>query len=128
MSRISSEEGFTLLEVIVAVAIMAAAMGVLYPIFAATPGRVRASQERNLAVSELQSQMEKVLVTKNWQDLPSEGTFNGWEWRLTGDVFVHASDEPTSADFLFRLRGSISNENARFGPPIEFERVVVRNN
>lgn len=126
MTKKNAEDGFTLLEVVVAVAITASALAVLYPIFAASPGRLQVTEDRILAAQFLSSELDLVLTTQVWQDLPKEGEFRSWSWSIAGETYVHSSDGDTASDFLYLVTAQITPNNRRMGGAIVFKRMVVR--
>lgn len=123
-----NDSGFTLLEVVVSVAILAMALGVLFPIFGASPGRLDVAHQRALAAADLAAKIEEQILLEDWQALPRQGEFGAWRWSLEGLVESHTSDSDTQQEFLFKLIGETVPANAAYGTPIRFERIVVRKN
>ena len=128
MSELVKDEGFTLLEVVTAVAILSMGLAVLYPIFGASPGRLQAAEKRGLAVEVLHSEMENLLLLEDWSSLPKQGEFDGWNWVIEGEVYSHVSDSETQAEFLFSLTGTIEHASPRYGDDIVLKRMIVRRN
>lgn len=84
-----AEEGFTLLETVLAVAILAMAFGAIYPIYATSVPKVTATQHRRHVVELAESKLEEVILMANWQGLPQgeeaaiwQDVGNGWQWKL----------------------------------------------
>ncbi|MCJ9430038.1 type II secretion system protein [Kordiimonas marina] len=79
----SGEAGFTLLEVVIATAIMALAFGTLYPIFASIPSHLARSQDREAIVAYGESVMQQQILLHNWSALPASGTEGEWQWEAS---------------------------------------------
>lgn len=126
MRNMGCDKGFTLLEVVIAVAILAVALGAIYPIYASTPGRLSRAESRALAANILETEIHDLILREDWASLPRAGDFEDWAWTLEGANHPHPSDTGTSADFLFKITGTIEPAISRLGAPIVFERIVVR--
>lgn len=124
--RSPSEHGFTLLEVVLSVAILALGAMAIFPIFATSPGRLEVAADRAMAAEELKAKMENQLLTKEWATLPQNGEFGGWSWQIEGTDYAHESDSATQSEFLYQLTGTISHAEVRYGPDIVFDRIIVR--
>ena len=89
MPHIRDEDGFTLLEVLIASAIMALSMAALFPIFAAIPARVKAIHEQMDAAAISQALMNEQALLRNISHLPAsydgaiEHAYNSvWTWKM----------------------------------------------
>jgi general secretion pathway protein I len=77
------ESGFTLLEVLVALAILAISLGVLIPVFAGTLDREAALADQKTAAMLAQSKLDTVGSEIPLADGVSDGTFsNGFSWHI----------------------------------------------
>ena len=83
----SDERGFTLLEVVIAIAILAAAVGALYPVFALVPNRLAGSIQQEQGLAKAEALMSEHLVLKNWGAFPIAGEEGDWKWTLTKAPF-----------------------------------------
>ncbi len=89
------QDGFTLLELLVAVAILAIAMGALLSGFATYAAQAGYLRERTVATWVAHNRLTEVLLEQGW---PATGSREGetemagvdWKWRLT----VRATDDP----------------------------------
>jgi len=78
-----SEAGFTLLEVLVAFAILAISLGVLIPVFSGTLGRQAALADQKTATMLAQSKLDTVGSEIPLTDGASDGAFsNGFTWHV----------------------------------------------
>ena len=123
-----SDKGFTLLEVVVAVMVLALALGAIYPMYASTPGRLKQAESRALAARVLESEITNQLLLEDWEALPKSGDHDQWQWTLEGTTYAHPSDSQYPDDYLYKVTGTITPTNSRLGAPIVFERIVVRRN
>jgi len=77
------QAGFTLLEVLVALAILAISLGVLIPVFSGTLDRQAALADQKTAAMLAQSKLDTVGNEILLTDGASEGTFsNGFTWHV----------------------------------------------
>jgi len=121
MTKTSEDCGFTLLEVVVAIAILAIAFGSLFPIFGSGLGRIKSSDERFFAVALAESKLRELLVIKNWNDLPQSGEEADWQWMLT-----RTPDSVEKAGPLL-LQVEVAHKTNRWVKPIIFNRTVWDN-
>lgn len=93
MMQVRSDEGFTLLEVLVATAILAMAFGAIFPIFGSMPGRLQAIEHRAALVAFTTEKLEEELIRRDWVGMPFEREEDGWRWSVDG---VPTEDADTS--------------------------------
>lgn len=95
MKRLHTARGFTLLELLVAVAILAIAMGALLAGFARYADQAGHLRERSIATWVAHNRLTEVELAPPW---PATGSSNGetemagteWRWRLE----VKSTDDP----------------------------------
>ncbi len=105
--RGSPEAGFTLLEVLVALAIVALALGALIKTGAQGTAAVSALRERTLAAWVAENRLTEALLLADWPDTGSDQGVTdmagiAWRWRLTVS--------PTADADLRRLEVTVSTE------------------
>lgn len=85
----TSDDGFTLLEVVLAVALLAFAAAIVFPIFGQAPHRILAISERQQAQQLGNSLFDELVAVGNWQAMPNSAAAaewiaiagTEWEWR-----------------------------------------------
>jgi general secretion pathway protein I len=78
-----SEEGFTLIEVVVALAILGITLTVIIELFAGGLRLARTSKEYTKAVSYAHTKMEDIVSQQNIEEGVSEGEFDDiYHWRV----------------------------------------------
>ena len=82
--KVGSEDGFTLLEVLVSIAILALAFGALFPIFVDGKSRSKETAVQQSASSVAIDVLNEAIIADYWQDMPRSGEHSGWTWTLTG--------------------------------------------
>ncbi len=82
MTARSSENGFTLVEVLVAITIIGAALGVTSQVITNGAQQTRAVEERRLAILVAQSQLAAVGAARNSRFGESRGSTDGVRWRI----------------------------------------------
>lgn len=123
-----SDSGFTLLEMVVAIAIFAFAMAVLYPAFGTSAIRTEGARERAFGVALAQEKLHDVLVTEGWASLPTSGTSHGWTWEVSGEVYAHDSDADDATGYLFKVTATSIPSGGIAGVPVVLNRVIYRRN
>lgn len=126
MSRLADDKGFSLLEVVVSVAIFSAAIAVLFPVFSSGMQRTDATDGRALGLAIARSLMEEQLAVEDWGALPKTGETGGWAWRVDGATYSHDTDSPEDADYLYRVSVEMTPPSVRYGTAFALERIVVR--
>ena len=130
MKDIFDDRGFTLLEVLVAVMILSAAMAVLFPIIGASPGKnyVSAQHASGLAIAE--NKLREQLALQSWSDLDGGATLEGdideWHWELTGREYDALELDSASGGQLFELQISLTHSRGQLVKPLSFRRVIWR--
>ena len=83
LPRAGREKGFTLLEVLVALAILGIVLGALLPVFTGAIGRQKSLAEMRSAIALAESGLASVGTELPLNDGVTEGAFsNGFGWRL----------------------------------------------
>ena len=124
MNFLKQEEGFTLLETLVAFAIMVIALAVFYPVFSSTYTRIHQSDERAYAVEFALSKLNEEFILEDWEAFPKEGEDDLWEWEINLDDFEHSSDGDSARGTLRRLNIEMTPKESTLGRAIVFERIV----
>lgn len=105
MTSLRDESGFTLLEVVLAVALLAFAASIVFPIFGQAPGRINAIKERQQAGLIAQSSLVELMERGGWSDLPQSDVAavwqnvsedGKWQWRAY-EVVVEGEDVSSSS-------------------------------
>jgi general secretion pathway protein I len=86
MSR-RRQRGFTLIEVVVAFAILALSLGVLYESFGGSLQRSAAARQRELAALRAESLLAEFRGSGGLLPQPRRGTEAGYEWRITSKPY-----------------------------------------
>lgn len=88
MNKRSAEQGFTLIEVLVALTILSISMAVLLNIFSDSLSRIRENESRTVAGSLAQSLLAEVGVSQPLHEGDEGGTFaNGYRWRVRAERY-----------------------------------------
>ncbi|WP_417452076.1 type II secretion system protein [Kordiimonas sp.] len=130
MKDLTKEEGFTLLEVVVALSVFAGAMAVLFPIFGALPQRSFVSEQRAIGFEISQALLEEQLAKKDWTALDSSSAIVGeegaWKWEITAERYIGAPESEEDSGTFFELSVSASYLGEREIPPVLLKRIVWR--
>jgi len=124
MMKLDHDEGFTLLEVVIALAIFSLALGVLYPIFSSTHGRLAEANARAIGVSLVSSVLEEQRLLSDWGNFPKEGSANGWDWSASVEAFPHETDSEIAPGSLLKLQVTAAHTKGLWGTPVVFHRIV----
>lgn len=116
------DDGFTLLEVVVAVAILAIALGALFPIFGAGLGRVKYSNQRADAVALAETKLLEVLAIGRWDELPKSGEDGVFQWAISRiPVFPEGVEGPITIQVV------LVEKNNEWYKPVTFNRIIWGN-
>ncbi len=124
--KLADDKGFSLLEVVVALAIFSATVGILYPMFGVASLRVDATGQRAYGAAIAVSKMEEQLVLADWQALPKQGVVNDWNWEIEGSKYDHDTDRADDEDFLYKIVVTVTPANRRIGAPVRLQRIIYR--
>jgi len=124
MIKLEQDQGFTLLEVVISLAIFSLAIGALYPIFSSTHGRLVEANARAIGISLVSSILEEQLLLADWKNFPKEGSRNGWDWNASVEAFPHETDTEIAAGSLLKLVVAAETSAGRRDAPVVFHRIV----
>lgn len=79
-----NDEGFSLLEVIVATLVLSLTFGVVLPIMGEAPGRLVESRDLASAMRVASTVMERSILLADYDVLPRTGEQGDWSWELDG--------------------------------------------
>ena len=85
MNPVFRDDGFTLLEVVISVALLAMALGAIFPMFMDAPHRIGVAQQKRIAVAAASSILEERALMRDWINIPSSEGAAIWQ-RLNGGV------------------------------------------
>jgi type II secretion system protein I len=103
------EDGFTLVELLVSLAILAVALGVLFSAISSSLDRTRKERDDALAASLVQSLLARTGTDRPLRAGEDGGTYsNGMEWRLAIAPFGNADDSKAWNLRAFRVRATVS--------------------
>jgi len=108
-SNANKSSGFSLLEVLVAMAIAALSLGIIMNLFAGSSRASMLNQNYQLALQLAESQLEAVTATP-LQNLPSDqGKFDQYRWRSTVTPYQSAQPETIKSPFmLYQIQVEVS--------------------
>lgn len=93
MNRRYLEQGFTLIEVLVALTILSISMAVLLGVFSDSLSRMRANETRTIAASLAKSLLAEAGVSRPLDIGDETGTFaNGYRWRVHVEPYGSDAD------------------------------------
>lgn len=90
MMMLRQDDGFTLLEVTVAMLILALSLSALLPILGSAPARLVEAKRAAYAFQLASSQLEHYTLREDWEAFPVSGELDEWEWELTAQVVDEA--------------------------------------
>jgi general secretion pathway protein I len=109
MSEQSRESGFTLIEIIVALAILAVALGVLLHVISDSLDHARQNRDGMAAAALAQSLLARAGPEWPLQDGERSGTYsNGFHWRLQMARYGKIADRDAWAAQAFKVRATIT--------------------
>lgn len=102
------EQGFTLLEVVVALTILAISLGVLFPIFSSHLGYAKEIGEESKAVLLAQSLIEQAGISQPLRQGLSSGAFDDdYRWSLDVQPYGSVEDQRARPIDAFEISASI---------------------
>jgi general secretion pathway protein I len=108
MNRPNRESGFTLIEVIVALAILAVALGVLFHVISDALDRARENRNEMAATSLAQSLLARTGSEWPLQEGEHSGSYsNGFRWRLQVTHYGSAPDRDAWGAQGFAVKATI---------------------
>jgi len=117
------EEGFTLLEVLVATAIMALAFGALFPIFSTSYERVAAIGARQEAMEVAFTALDIAMIEQDWLNLLKSGEEGNWNWKV--ESTSPTAEQLNSANgFTLVLTAVVSHKTHQRLPEVKLTKVV----
>ena len=99
--RRAGSAGFTLLEVLVALAVLAIALVVVMQVFSANLRNLSVSEQHVYAVSRAETIMREVVDDESFPDVPSGGTTDdGYRYSVSMAKVLEERTRPVPADLL----------------------------
>jgi general secretion pathway protein I len=81
--RVRNKDGFTLIEILVSIAILGIGLGMLLELFSGGLKSARVSEEYTKAVCFGKGKMEEMLTTRDFSEGVTEGTFDDqFSWKI----------------------------------------------
>jgi prepilin-type N-terminal cleavage/methylation domain-containing protein len=109
MNRGAREEGFTLVELLVSLAILAVALGVLFGAISDALDRTRKDRDDALAGSLAQSLLARAGIERSLRAEDLNGTYaNGMRWRLSIAPYGSTDDAKAWPVAAFVVRATVS--------------------
>ena len=108
-SRRNSESGFTLVELLVSLAILAVALGVLFTAISGALDRARESRDEMVATSLVQSLLARAGTERSLESGTTGGTYtNGFRWQLRVSPYGDDDDRKAWQAAAFVVEASVS--------------------
>ncbi len=118
-----SERGFTLVELLVSLAILAVALGVLFTAISSSLDRTRESRNAMVATSLAQSLLARAGTEHALQSGTTEGTYtNGFGWRVRISPYGNVDDRKAWQASAYVVEASVS---WRHGSKIRVRRLTT---
>jgi general secretion pathway protein I len=109
MNKRPSERGFTLVELLVALAILGVALGVLFTAISASLDRTRESRNEMIATSLVQSLLARAGTERTLASGTTSGTYtNGFRWRLRVRPYGDDDDRKAWSADAYVVEASVS--------------------
>lgn len=109
MSKLHSQRGFTLVELLVSLAILAVALGVLFTSISGALDRARESKNEMVATSLVQSLIARAGTERTLQDGTTSGAYtNGFAWRLRVSPYGDDDDRKAWQVAAYVVEASVS--------------------
>lgn len=75
--------GFTLLEVVIATAVLSLTLVAVLPMFGEVPARLKQTATASQALQIANSRLNLVILESDWNNLPLSGTVGSFRWSVT---------------------------------------------
>jgi len=111
LSPSSNEEGFGLVEAVIALAIIASVLGITFQTIAHAQRSAAEVEARRLAMLEARSVLAQVGVTIPLAAGASRGISEGWSWHV--DISPDASETPRQDVAISRVTVTVQNGASR---------------
>jgi type II secretion system protein I len=92
--RAPSETGFSMVETLVAIAIVSGALGMTMQVITTSARQTKAVEDRRLAMLVAQSQLAAVGAAQNSRFGETQGLSNGVRWRITVKPYPSGVNSP----------------------------------
>lgn len=102
MKTLTSDSGFSLLEVLVATLILALTFSAVFPIFGSAPQRIEDTRSLAFATSLAATHLEQQILRQAWDEMPVRGEQEGWAWEVSGEPYDEAPPADDS-DYPFKI-------------------------
>lgn len=126
MKGLAQDEGFSLLEVLISVAIFALAAGALFPLFGATPGRVAQAHDRAEALAVAEAKLEELAMAFPNSSLPEEGISGKWRWVRSAERYTDDPNPGGSKGYLYTVTSEVFGSVPE--PVVVLETIIWRAN
>ena len=119
--RDEAEDGFTLVEVLVAFVILAGAVILSFQIFADGIRRLSAVETQTKAVNVARSELARLSASKNISEGVTAGTTEGIDWKITVSPIdgIAANGASTMRPFKVEVRAVDAADKTEGSPVIE---------
>lgn len=111
------EDGFSLLETVIAVAIMAFAFAVLFPIFSDNYARIKNNEQKQYAHTIAVNALNIAVLQVEKGKVPKDGQNSDWKWTVTTTVLGKKPEEESSNGYAHEVSVSmfkIDEDELRF--------------
>lgn len=126
MNSLAQDDGFSLLEVMISVAIFALAAGALFPLFGVTPGRVAQAYDRAEALAVAEAKLEELAMAFPNSSTPAEGTSGKWRWARGAERYTDDPNPGGSKGYLYKVTSEVFG--AAPEPVITLQTIIWRAN
>lgn len=123
---VADDRGFTLLEVVVALAIFLLALGAISPSLSSAYLKMNQAHLRVVGLNVIDGQMERYLAEDDWSWSGSEqeGEDAGWAWTAALEDYAHETDSDTVDGKLVKLGITATRDLWGTSVTVYLERII----